>query len=255
MGDSIITVRDVSMVFNLATEKADTLKEYLVRLAQHRLLLQEFYALRDVDLTICRGESVALIGTNGSGKSTLLKIIAGVMTPSRGVVTVGGSIAPLIELGAGFDPDLTARENVFLNGAVLGHDRAFMRAHFDSILDFAELWDFVDVPVKNFSSGMVARLGFAIATEVRADILVCDEILSVGDWQFQQKCHRRMAELLGGGTTLLFVSHDTHQAQKLCRRAVWIDHGRVRQDGPSREVCGAYLRALEQQEEKTNEQR
>ena len=187
--DSIISIKDVSMVFNLASEKVDSLKEYVLKLIQ-----KQFHALNGINLEIKRGEAVALIGANGSGKSTLLKVIAGVMSPTKGSVTVNGSIAPLIELGAGFDMDLTARENVFLNGAVLGYDRKFMQKHFDSIIDFAELWDFVDVPVKNFSSGMVARLGFAIATEVRADVLIVDEVLSVGDFRFQQKCEERMGK-------------------------------------------------------------
>ena len=181
--NTIISVQDVSMVFNMATEKLESLKEYFLKLAKRQLMMQEFYALRDVSLEIKRGESVALIGTNGSGKSTLLKIIAGVMSPTYGSVHVNGTIAPLIELGAGFDIELTARENVFLNGAVLGFDRKFMQEHFDNIIDFAELWDFVDVPVKNYSSGMVARLGFAIATEVRADVLIVDEVLAVGDFR------------------------------------------------------------------------
>lgn len=200
---SIIQVEDVSMRFNLAQEKTETLKEYTVKLLKHQLFFNEFYALRDISFKIEPGESVALIGRNGSGKSTMLKLIAGVMYPTTGSVTVNGEIAPLIELGAGFDLDLTARENVFLNGAVLGHDRAYMQEHFQNIIDFAELWDFVDVPVKNYSSGMIARLGFSIATEVRADILACDEILSVGDFMFQQKCHQRMEQMLSGGTTLL----------------------------------------------------
>ena len=193
---SIIQVEDVSMRFNLAQEKTETLKEYTVKLLKHQLFFNEFYALRDISFKIEPGESVALIGRNGSGKSTMLKLIAGVMYPTTGSVTVNGEIAPLIELGAGFDLDLTARENVFLNGAVLGHDRAYMQEHFQNIIDFAELWDFVDVPVKNYSSGMIARLGFSIATEVRADILACDEILSVGDFMFQQKCHQRMEQML-----------------------------------------------------------
>ncbi len=241
----IIDVNDVSMRFNLATEKTETLKEYVVKLAKHRLLFNEFYALKHVSFSVQPGESLALIGRNGSGKSTMLKVIAGVMYPTLGSVRVNGDIAPLIELGAGFDPDLTARENVFLNGAVLGHDRDYMNSHFNNIVDFAELWDFIDVPVKNFSSGMVARLAFAIATEVKADILLCDEILSVGDFMFQQKCHKRMQELLAGGTTLLFVSHDIDQVKELCQRAVWIDHGEKRADGPSASVCDEYVQFMQ----------
>lgn len=227
----IIEVKNVSMRFNLATERTDTIKEYFVKLLKGQLMFNEFYALKNVNLTVNRGEAVALIGANGSGKSTLLKCIAGVLYPTTGSIAVRGSIAPLIELGAGFDPDLTARENIYLNGAVLGHDRKFMDAHFKSIVDFAELWDFIDVPVKNFSSGMVARLGFAIATEVSADILVVDEILAVGDFRFQQKCKERMADMMKGGTTLLFVSHSEAQVKELCQKAVWLEHGVVQYIG------------------------
>ena len=236
----IIEISDVSMRFNLATEKHDTIKEYIVKLIKHQLMFNEFYALKNVSLTIDRGDSVALIGVNGSGKSTLLKCIAGVMSPTQGSIIVRGSIAPLIELGAGFDMDLTARENIYLNGAVLGHDRTFMDEHFDSIVDFAELWEFIDVPVKNFSSGMVARLGFAIATEVKADILVVDEVLSVGDYRFQEKCKERIADLLSGGTTLLFVSHSAEQVKELCKKAVWLDKGTVQMYGNTDAVLCEY---------------
>lgn len=238
----IIEISDVSMRFNLATEKHDTIKEYIVKLIKHQLMFNEFYALKNVSLTIDRGDSVALIGVNGSGKSTLLKCIAGVMSPTQGSIIVRGSIAPLIELGAGFDMDLTARENIYLNGAVLGHDRAFMDEHFDSIVDFAELWEFIDVPVKNFSSGMVARLGFAIATEVKADILVVDEVLSVGDYRFQEKCKERIADLLSGGTTLLFVSHSAEQVKELCKRAVWLDKGIMQMYADTDAVLSEYER-------------
>ena len=238
--ETMIEVKNVSMVFNLATERVDTLKEYVLKLAKHQLMVQKFYALRDINLEIERGEAVALIGVNGSGKSTLLKVIAGVLHPTTGSVQVHGSIAPMIELGAGFDPELTARENIFLNGAVLGHGRKFMEAHFQSIVDFAELWDFVDVPVKNFSSGMVARLGFAIATEIKADVLIVDEVLSVGDFRFQEKCKNRMEEMMSGGTTLLFVSHSTKQVRQLCKKAVWLKRGNIVKLGEVDAVCDAY---------------
>ena len=238
--ETMIEVKNVSMVFNLATERVDTLKEYVLKLAKHQLMVQKFYALRDINLEIERGEAVALIGVNGSGKSTLLKVIAGVLHPTTGSVQVHGSIAPMIELGAGFDPELTARENIFLNGAVLGHGRKFMEAHFQSIVDFAELWDFVDVPVKNFSSGMVARLGFAIATEIKADVLIVDEVLSVGDFRFQEKCKKRMEEMMSGGTTLLFVSHSTEQVRQLCQKAVWLKKGQIQMMGDVDTVCDAY---------------
>lgn len=236
----IIEVKNVSMRFNLATERTDTIKEYFVKLLKGQLMFNEFYALKDVSLTVNRGEAVALIGANGSGKSTLLKCIAGVLYPTTGSIEVRGSIAPLIELGAGFDPDLTARENIYLNGAVLGHDRKFMDEHFKSIVDFAELWEFIDVPVKNFSSGMVARLGFAIATEVSADILVVDEILAVGDFRFQEKCRERMAKMMEGGTTLLFVSHNEEQVKELCQKAVWLDHGTIAFYGDVLEAFAKY---------------
>ena len=243
--DNIIEVSNVSVRFNLEQEKTDTIKEYLLKLVKGQLHFNEFYALRDVSFNVERGDSLALIGTNGSGKSTMLKLIAGVLYPSRGKVSVKGSIAPLIELGAGFDIDLTARENIFLNGAVLGHSRAYMKKHFDEIVDFAEIEEFIDVPVKNFSSGMVARLGFSIATQVRADILVVDEILAVGDFLFQQKCYKRMEEMLSGGTTLLFVSHDAEMVKRMCRRAVWLNDGVMMDIGEAAAVCDNYRAAME----------
>lgn len=239
----MISVKNVDMVFNMASERLTTLKEYLVKIARHEYLVQKFYALKDISLEIERGQSVALIGVNGSGKSTLLKVIAGVLYPTEGTISVNGSIAPMIELGAGFDPELTARENIFLNGAVLGHGHKYMEDHFNSIVDFAELWDFVDVPIKNYSSGMVARLGFAIATEARADILIVDEILGVGDFRFQEKCERRINEMLTGGTTLLFVSHNTAQVRSMCKNAVWLEKGKIRMSGEVNAVCDAYEHA------------
>ena len=196
--------------------------------------------LGKISFSLEEGECVLLCGANGKGKSTLLKVIAGVLHPTTGSVQVHGSIAPMIELGAGFDPELTARENIFLNGAVLGHGHKFMEAHFQSIVDFAELWDFVDVPVKNFSSGMVARLGFAIATEIKADVLIVDEVLSVGDFRFQEKCKKRMEEMMSGGTTLLFVSHSTEQVRQLCKKAVWLKKGNIAMFGDVNSVCDAY---------------
>lgn len=238
--DPIISVKNVSMVFNLASELVTSLKEYVLKRLQRKLKVQPFYALKDISLDIQKGDAVALIGANGSGKSTLLKLVAGVLVPTEGSITVKGSVAPLIELGAGFDYELTARENIFLNGAVMGYDRAFMQARFDSIIDFAELWEFVDVPMKNYSSGMIARLGFSIATTVRADILIVDEVLAVGDFRFQQKCHRRLEQMMAEGTTLLFVSHSTQQVRQLCKKAVWLKKGRVVDYGEVNEVCDRY---------------
>lgn len=238
--ESIISIQNVSMVFNLASELVTSLKEYVLKLLQRKLKVQPFYALKDISLDIQKGDAVALIGANGSGKSTLLKLVAGVLVPTEGSITVKGSVAPLIELGAGFDYELTARENIFLNGAVMGYDRAFMQARFDSIIDFAELWEFVDVPMKNYSSGMIARLGFSIATTVRADILIVDEVLAVGDFRFQQKCHQRLEQMMAEGTTLLFVSHSTQQVRQLCKKAVWLKKGRVVAYGEVNEVCDRY---------------
>ncbi|MEE1242452.1 ABC transporter ATP-binding protein [Frisingicoccus sp.] len=239
--DYIVDIDHVTIRFNLASEKISDLKEYFVKLIRRELMFQEFLALQDVTLKVKRGESWGLIGVNGSGKSTLLKSTCGILKPYKGSIRINGSIAPLIELGAGFDYNMTARENIFLNGTVLGHTRKFMEQHFDEIVDFAELHDFLDVPIKNFSSGMQARLGFAIATMVRPDILVVDEILSVGDYQFQQKCYKRMHEMLDGGTTLLYVSHDIHSVRELCDHAIWLDHGHVVKSGLVDEVCDEYM--------------
>ena len=218
--DSIIEVNGVTMRFNLAEEKTDTIKEYLVKLVTGKLHFNEYYALKNVSFEVKRGEAVALIGKNGSGKSTMLKILAGVLYPTEGTVTVNGSIAPMIELGAGFDMELTAKENIYMNGAILGHNRSFMEQHFEEIVEFSELREFINVPLKNFSSGMMARLGFSIATIIKADILIVDEVLAVGDFHFWEKCYRKIDELLDGGTTLLFVSHSAEQVKALCTKAI-----------------------------------
>ena len=236
-----VIVDHATVRFNMASERIDNLKEYFIKLAKRELMFKEFLALKDVNLRIRPGESWGIIGTNGSGKSTLLKLICGIFKPYKGTVTVNGTIAPLIELGAGFDGELTARENIFLNGAVLGHDKHFMEAHFDEIVDFSELHNFLDMPIKNYSSGMAARLGVAIATMVRPDILICDEVLSVGDYAFQMKCEERMKELREGGTTVLFVSHSIDSVKSICRNALWLDHGVVRMTGDVDIVGDAYM--------------
>lgn len=238
----VVDVEDLTIRFNLASEKVDNLKEYVIKLIKHELMFQEFLALKHVNLKVKSGEAWGLIGTNGSGKSTLLKACCGILKPYTGSVITHGKIAPLIELGAGFDMNMTARENVFLNGTVLGHSRKFMEEHFDEIIEFAELQEFLDVPIKNFSSGMQARLGFAIATMVQPEILVVDEILSVGDYQFQQKCYKRMEEMLSKGTTLLYVSHDVESVRKLCDHAIWLDKGDVRMSGLVQEVTAEYIK-------------
>ena len=197
--------------------------------------------MQDVDLKVKKGEAWGLIGINGSGKSTLLKAISGIMKPYKGTITVRGNIAPLIELGAGFDANLTARENIFLNGAVLGHSKKEMQEHFEEIVDFAEIRKFLDSPIKNYSSGMKARLGFSVATMVKPDILIVDEVLSVGDYKFKQKCQKRMEEMLSSGTTLLFVSHSIDQVKELCDHALWLDHGKMVMSGEAGPICDAYM--------------
>lgn len=236
-----IEVEDVSMIFNMASEVLTNLKEYFIKAMKHELLFKEFRALNHVSFKVSQGEVVGLVGTNGSGKSTMLKCIAGVLEPSEGSITVRGNIAPLIELGAGFDPELTARENIYLNGALLGYTKEFIDSHLQDIIDFAELQDFMDMPLKNYSSGMVARIAFAIATVTEPDVLIVDETLSVGDVFFQEKCEARIKSFIDSGhVTVLFVSHSIEQVERICTRAVWIEKGQQRMDGPVEEVCRAY---------------
>ena len=229
--DVIIEVNNVSRCFNLARERVDSLKEYIVRKLKGNLHFDEFWALNGITFNVKRGESIGLIGLNGSGKSTMLKVIAGVLKPTGGSVRVLGSVAPLIELGAGFDSDLTARENIFLNGALLGHSRAVMRGYYDDIMD---------VPVKNFSSGMTSRLAFSIATIGKPDILIVDEVLAVGDSKFQQKCIDRIQEMMSQGTTVLFVSHSIEQVKLVCKKVVWLEHGKLKAYGDALEICEQY---------------
>ena len=238
--ETVIKVTNATVRFNKATENYNGLKEYVIKMLKGELMFQEFLALKDVNLEVKKGESWGLIGTNGSGKSTLLKLICGILKPYKGAVEVHGKIAPLIELGAGFDPQLTARENIYLNGALLGHKKAFMERHFNEIIEFAELGDFIDVPIKNFSSGMAARLGFAVATIVKPDILIVDEVLAVGDIAFQEKCRKRMESLLQNGTTLLFVSHSSKQVKELCQNAIWLDKGHVVAQGRAEDIIQKY---------------
>ena len=240
----MIDVDHVTIRFNLANQKVDNLKEYFIKLIKRELMFQEFLAVKDVSFQVRQGEAWGLIGTNGSGKSTMLKAISGILKPYKGTISVNGSVAPLIELGAGFDQEMTARENIFLNGCVLGHSEQFMREHFDEIVDFAEIHNFLDSPLKNYSSGMRARLGFSIATMVKPDILIVDEILAVGDYKFRQKCEKRMKELLSGGTTLLYVSHSIDEVKRLCDHALWIDKGVERMQGPAIDVCDAYMKEM-----------
>lgn len=240
----MVDVDHVTIRFNLASQKVDNLKEYFIKLMKKELMFQEFLAVKDVSFQVREGEAWGLIGTNGSGKSTMLKAISGIMKPYKGSITVRGDVAPLIELGAGFDPECTARENIFLNGCVLGHSKKFMEEHFDEIVEFAEIQQFLDSPIKNYSSGMKARLGFSVATMVKPDILIVDEVLAVGDAKFRQKCMKRMEELLSGGTTLLYVSHNIEEVKRLCDHAVWLDHGVARAIGDVNEVCETYIEEM-----------
>lgn len=237
----IIVANNVSMCFNLAFERVDSLKDLLIKKIKFQSCsFDEFWALNNISFSVDKGESCALIGANGSGKSTMLKIISGILTPTKGSVEVNGSIAPLIELGAGFDYELTGRENIFLNGAILGYSKKLMLEKYDEIIDFSELRDFIDVPVKNYSSGMIARLGFSIATMVKPEILVVDEILAVGDQAFQDKCHKRLEDMMNSGTTVLLVSHSAADIKRICQKAVWIDKSNLRFVGNVDEALQLY---------------
>lgn len=237
----VIDVSDVTVRFNRASQQVNNLKEYVIKLIKKELMFQEFLALQDVNLQIKQGEAWGIVGTNGSGKSTLLKLICGILKPYNGSVYVRGKIAPLIELGAGFDGELTAKENVLLNGTLMGYSEKLMNEKFDEIIEFAELQNFLDMPIKNYSSGMAARLGFAVATMVQPDILICDEVLSVGDYKFQEKCEKRMKHMLETGTTLLYVSHSIESVENICDHALWLDKGRVKMSGKAKDVCATYM--------------
>lgn len=237
---NVITVENVTMKFNMSKERIDSIKEYVVKLLKGKLMYNEFQALSDVSFSVKKGEVFGIVGLNGSGKSTILKIVSGILKPTSGNVRVEGSVSPLIELGAGFDMDLTARENIFLNGYVLGYTKDYIKEKFDEIVSFSELEEFLDVPLKNYSSGMIARLGFSIATLVRPDILIVDEILSVGDYKFQEKCEKRIEEMMAGGTTVLIVSHSIEQIERLCDRVMWLEQGEVKNIGETLQVCAEY---------------
>ena len=240
MRDIMIDVNDVSIRFNLEKEKVNSIKEYFIRRLKGQIQYDEFWALKHITFQVERGDSVGLVGLNGSGKSTLLKTIAGVLKPTQGTVRISGSVAPLIELGAGFDFDLTGRENVFLNGAILGYSKKQMLEYYDDIVEFSELAEFMDVPVKNYSSGMLSRLAFAIATIGKPDILIVDEVLSVGDFRFQLKCEDRIKHMMGKDTTVLFVSHSIEQVRSICKHAIWLEKGHIKMMGTAEEIGRQY---------------
>lgn len=237
---TMIRVENASMMFNMSSDRIDNIKEYFIRLIKRQLIFQEFWALKNISFELEQGDSLGIVGLNGSGKSTLLKMIAGVLKPTEGKVYTGGGIAPLIELGAGFDDDLSAEENVYLNGAILGYSKEYMNKKYEEIIKFAELKDFTQVPLKNFSSGMKARLGFAIATMNVPDILILDEVLAVGDYKFQEKSFQRMQEILNSGATVLFVSHSVEQVKKICKKALWLSNGEMKMFGDVETVCSSY---------------
>ena len=242
----MIRINDVSMKFNLGVEKDNSLKMTFIRLfdRKKRVKKSDFWALRHITFNVEKGDVIGLIGANGAGKSTLLKVVSGVLKPTEGTVEVDGVISPMIELGAGFDQDLTARENIYLNGAILGYSKEFLDSKFDEIVEFSELKDFLDVPVKNFSSGMVAKLAFSISTIVEPEILIVDEILSVGDIKFQEKSKGKMMSMIKGGTTVLYVSHSLESIKDLCNKVIWLDHGKMVMAGETEKVCDAYYKKI-----------
>ena len=240
MGKTMIEVTDVTMRFHMNLDKILSLKEFVTRKLSGKLAYQDFTALDHVSFSVKRGETLGLIGRNGAGKSTMLKVISGILKPTEGSVVTHGNVVPMLELGSGFDADLTGRENVFLNGAILGYDEEFLKKKYDEIVGFSELGRFIETPIRNYSSGMLARLAFSIATVVQPEILIVDEILSVGDAAFQEKSRKRMLELMGGGTTVLFVSHSIEQVKEMCTTVVWLENGRVKELGSANEVCTKY---------------
>ena len=237
---TMVEVNDVSMHFRMPGDRIVSLKDYAVQLLSGKLKYNEFVALDHVSFTVGKGEVVGLIGHNGAGKSTILKVISGIMKPTGGTVKTYGNVVPMLELGSGFDWELTGTENIFLNGAILGYSEAFLKEKYQEIVDFSELGQFLNVPIRNYSSGMLARLAFSVAAVVEPEILIVDEVLSVGDASFQEKSRNRMLELMSGGTTVLFVSHSIEQVKEICNKAIWIDRGHVRMIGEAEEVCDAY---------------
>ncbi len=241
MGKTVIEVNDVTMRFRMNNDRIMSLKEFVTTAIRGKLEYNEFTALDHVSFTVKRGETLGLIGRNGAGKSTMLKVISGILKPTEGTVRTEGNIVPMLELGSGFDFDLTGRENIFLNGAILGYSEAFLKEQYERILEFSELGQFIDTPIRNYSSGMLARLAFSVASMVEPEILIVDEILSVGDAAFQEKSRARMLELMGGGTTVLFVSHSMEQIREMCDKVIWLEQGHVKMAGPTDEVCAKYI--------------
>ena len=240
MKNTVIELKNVSMQFDLNIEKVNSLKEYLIKYFKRELKFEKMWALKEINLKVLEGDVLGIVGFNGAGKSTLLKVISGILKPTTGEVKIDGNISPLIELGAGFDMDLTARENIFLNGYILGYSKKLLKEKYNEIIEFSELREFMDVPLKNFSSGRVARLGFAIATIIEPKILIVDEILSVGDFKFQQKSERKIKNMMGNGITVIFVSHSIDQVEEICNKVVWLEKGKIKKIGNAKEICEEY---------------
>lgn len=245
MSKEILKVDNVSIKFNLSSEKVDSIKEYIIKSLKHQISYDEFWALKNVNFSINKGDRLGILGLNGAGKSTLLKVIAGVFKPTEGHVTMSGRLVPLLELGAGFDPQYTGRENIFLYGTVLGYSKSYLQEKYDEIVEFSELGKFIDVPLKNYSSGMKSKLGFAIATIAEPDILILDEVLSVGDAKFKKKSEQKIMDMMAGGTTVLFVSHFLEQVKRICNKAMILDHGKLVAIGDIDEVAPIYEKMIE----------
>ena len=240
MSRTVIDVKNVTMRFHVNADKMLSLKEFVTRKLRGKIQYFDFTALEDISFSVQHGEILGLIGHNGAGKSTLLKLIAKILKPTKGTVKIYGKVVPMLELGSGFDSDLTGRENIFLNGAIMGYSEKFLNDQYEKIVEFSELKEFIEVPIRNYSSGMIARLAFSIASMVKPEILIVDEILSVGDASFQEKSRARMNELMSGGTTVLLVTHSLQQVRELCNRVVWLEHGKIKMIGETQEVCDAY---------------
>ena len=236
----IIRANDISMRYLMTYDRIQSIKEYIVQMLRGKIKYEEFWALKNVSFEVERGEVVGIIGHNGAGKSTLLKVISGILKPTGGSLEVHGNVVPMLELGSGFDHDLAGRENIFLNGSILGYSEKYLKEKYEQIVEFSELGKFIDVPIRNYSSGMLMRLAFSIATVVQPEILIVDEILAVGDAAFQEKSKTRMLELMGGGTTVLFVSHSLEQIREMCDRVIWLEHGQIKAIGATKEICDAY---------------
>ena len=241
MGKTIVRLQDISLKFNIDVNRATSLKEFCVRFLKRDLRRDEFWALKHISFKVKKGDVIGIIGHNGAGKSTLLKVISGIMKPTEGIVETNGNIVPMLELGSGFDMELTGRENIFLNGAILGYSEAFLKDKCQEIIDFSELGSFIEAPIRTYSSGMLARLAFSVACVVEPEILIVDEILSVGDADFQEKSRNRMMELMTGGTTVFFVSHDLDQIKEMCNKVLWLEHGEMQAFGEMEEICARYV--------------